>query len=147
VEKMKKLALLVIMLAAVSSLAFAAEESANLTMGSTTIIPVTKELTPAKTTVPEAMILKGEIIDNMCAGTQKPEQLAEFVKTHPKTCALSCVASGYSIFADGKLQKFDMESNAKIEEFLKKESSKLQVEVVVKKIDDALSLVSIDNQK
>lgn len=144
---MKKLALLVVGLAVLSSFVFAAEQTANLTIGSTPTMPVTKALVSAQTTIPETMILKGDIIDNMCAGSQKAEQLAEFVKTHTKTCALSCVASGYSIFADGKLQKFDMESNAKIEEFLKKEDSKLQVSVVVKKVGDVLSLVSIENQK
>ncbi|MCX5701607.1 MAG: hypothetical protein NTW64_01335 [Candidatus Omnitrophica bacterium] len=140
---MKKLAFLVVTLAIASSFVFAAEQTANMTL---TSMP-TKSSMPAQTTVPETMILKGDIIDNMCAGSQKAEQLAEFVKTHNKTCALSCVASGYSIFADGKLQKFDMESNAKIEEFLKKQDSKLQVSVVVKKVGDVLSLVSIENQK
>jgi hypothetical protein len=144
---MKKLVLLVVTLAIASSFVFAAEETANLTMGSAPIIPVTKASTPAQTIVPETMILKGDIIDNMCAEMQTPEKLVEFVKTHNKMCALSCVASGYAIFADGKLQKFDMESNVKIEEFLKKEDSKLQVEVVVKRVEDNLSLISIQNQK
>jgi hypothetical protein len=144
---MKKLAFLVVTLALASSFVFAAEETANLTITSTPTMPVTKASVSAQATVPETMILKGDIIDNMCAGTQTSEKLAEFIKIHNKMCALSCVASGYSIFADGKLSKFDMESNAKIEEFLKKEDSKLQVSVVVKKVGDVLSLVSIQNQK
>lgn len=96
-----------------------------------------------------AVTLKGDIIDNMCAGAQKEENLAEFVKTHSKQCAIKpdCEAAGYSIFADGKLAKFDKESNAKIAEFLKKEDSKLQVEVVTKKNGEELSVVSIQNQK
>lgn len=135
---MKKLVLLVVGLAVLSSFAFAAE-TANTTVAATS--------TPVQAS--ETMTLKGDIIDNLCAGMQTPEKLAEFVKTHTKECALrpSYVASGYSIFSDGKLQKFDLESNAKIEGFLKKADSKLQVSVVVKKVGDVLSLVSIENQK
>jgi len=93
--------------------------------------------------------IKGVIIDNQCASTQKPENLAEFVKTHTKECALQapCAASGYSIFSHGKLMKFDKESNAKIVDFLKKPTNKLQVVAVVKKEGDVVSLVSIENQK
>jgi len=95
----------------------------------------------------ETMTLKGDIIDNMCANGHKDE-LADFVKTHTKKCALmpSCAASGYSLYADGELHRFDVTSNAKIEEFLKEENSKLQVVVIAKKIGEELSLVSIANQ-
>ncbi|MDD5729814.1 MAG: hypothetical protein PHN57_01605 [Candidatus Omnitrophica bacterium] len=98
--------------------------------------------------VNKEMTLKGVIVDNACAGAQKPEQLAEFVKTHTKQCALmpQCEASGYSIFTDGKLIKFDKASSAKIAEFLKKEGSKLQVVVVAKKAGEELSLISLANQ-
>ncbi len=96
-----------------------------------------------------SVTIKGVIIDNMCAGSQKPENLEAFVRTHTKECALlpSCVASGYSIFSEGKLMKFDSKSNTKIEEFLKNPDSKLQVVAVVNKFGDLLSLVSIENQK
>ena len=92
--------------------------------------------------------LKGDIIDNMCAGTKSPEELTAFVKTHSKDCALApaCAESGYSIFADGKLNKFDKDSGAKIEEFLKKADSKLQVVVEAKTAGEELSLVSVKNQ-
>ncbi len=92
--------------------------------------------------------LRGDIIDNMCANASK-DNLAEFVKTHTKECALMthCVASGFSIYADGKLHKFDVESNKKIEEFLNKSASKLQVVITAKKSGDEYSLVSIENQK
>jgi len=95
-----------------------------------------------------AITLKGDIIDNLCADSQSPDELAEFVKTHTKECTLSpeCAKSGYSIFADGKLYKFDSESNAKIVEFLKKEDSKLQVVVEAKENDKELSLTSVENQ-
>ena len=95
--------------------------------------------------------LKGDIIDNRCALAQKAEDLAGFVKTHTKQYALmpDCVASGYSIFADGKLNKFDKEGSAKIEEFLKKEDSKLQAVVKATKAEssDELILISIENQE
>lgn len=107
--------------------------------------------TPAKQpagTSDKTMMLKGTIIDNACATANK-DNLSEFIKTHPKSCALmpSCVASGYSIYIDGKLQKFDAASNKKIETFLKKKSSKLDVVVTVKKVGEELSLISIKNQK
>ena len=68
----------------------------------------------------DTMTVKGDIIDNMCADGNK-DNLTEFVKSHTKGCALmpNCVASGYSLYVDGKLHKFDDASNKKIEEFLK----------------------------
>lgn len=95
------------------------------------------------------LTLKGDIIDNQCAGSKTPEELAEFTKTHTKECALlpACAASGYAIFADGQLLKFDKDSNAKVQEFLKKDESKLQVVVEAKKVGEELSLVSIKNQE
>jgi hypothetical protein len=96
----------------------------------------------------ETIILKGTIIDNHCAAMSK-DNLPEFVKTHTKACALmpDCAASGYSIFADGKLHKFDQASNKKVEEFLKKAESKLEVVVKAEKVGEELKLVSIENQK
>ncbi|MFA5119456.1 MAG: hypothetical protein WC695_11525 [Candidatus Omnitrophota bacterium] len=93
----------------------------------------------------EAIVLKGDIIDTMCADAHKGD-LAGFVATHTKECALACVASGYELYTDGKLMKFDAASNAKIEEFLKKEDSKLQVSVTVQKTGETLNLLSIENQ-
>lgn len=102
----------------------------------------------AQTAAVETVELKGVIIDNMCA-SMKPEGLADFVKTHTKQCALmaDCQASGYSIFVDGKLTKFDKESTAKLVEFLSKEDGKLTVVVTANKAADELSLVSIENQE
>ncbi len=96
----------------------------------------------------DTLTLKGDIIDNRCVG-RAGDNVSEFVKTHTKQCALMppCVASGYSIFADGKLHKFDQESNKKIEEFLKKETSKLQVVVTAEKTGEELSLLTIANQE
>jgi len=96
----------------------------------------------------KVITLKGTVIDNRCADLNK-DNLAEFIKTHPKECALmpDCVASGYSIFADGKLYKFDQASSKKVEEFLKKAESKLEVVVQAGWEGEELKLVSIENQK
>ena len=110
------------------------------------VAPVT---TPT-TVTPEAteITLSGTIVDNQCASAQEPVGLADFVKTHTKQCMLvpECVASGYSIFSEGKLTKFDKVSNVKIEEFLRQENSKPDVTVVVNKVGEELSLVSIRNK-
>lgn len=96
----------------------------------------------------DVLSFKGDIIDNMCAAENK-DHLADFLKTHSKECALMshCVASGYSIFSDGKLYKFDQASNKKIEEFLRQPDSKLQVSVKAEKVGQELKLVSIENRK
>ena len=122
---MKKILCFAILACFVASMAFAGE-------------------TPAKNE--KTVVLKGDIIDNMCAGVQK-NQLPTFVKTHTKECALQCATSGYSIFSDGKLSKFDKVSNAKVEEFLKKPESKLQVVIKAEPEGKELDLVSIENQK
>lgn len=103
--------------------------------------------TPAKTE--KTLTLKGYIIDNKCASSQNKSRLSDFVKTHTKECALmpQCAASGYSIFSDGKLSKFDKTSNAKVEEFLKKPDSKLQVVITAEPEGKKLGLVSIENQQ
>ena len=123
---MKKLVLIAVALCLVTTFAFAAE-AVTATVGNT-VVPI-----------------KGTIIDNMCAGAHKAD-MGEFVKTHPKSCALSCATSGYSIYADGKLIQFDKDSSAKVEEFLKKDDSKLEVVVEANKVGDELKLVSIKNQ-
>lgn len=95
----------------------------------------------------ETMTLKGDIIDNKCAAANK-DNLSDFVKTHTKQCTLmpACAASGYSIYADGVLYKFDQASVKKVHEFLKKENSKLQVVVAVTKAGEEYTLASIENQ-
>ncbi len=96
----------------------------------------------------DVLSFKGDIVDNMCAAENK-DNLAEFLKTHTKECALmsDCVASGYSIFAEGRLYRFDQASSKKIEEFLRKTDSKLQVVVKAEKVGKELKLLSIENQK
>lgn len=97
----------------------------------------------------ETVMIKGDIIDNMCLDAHKTEDLDVFIKTHSKQCAITpaCEAAGYSIYSDGIVNKFDQDSNAKIAEFLKKEDSNLQVAVTAQKSGEVLSLVSIENQK
>ncbi len=97
---------------------------------------------------PGAVTLQGTVIDNHCAGSQKAGDLAKFVKTHPKTCAImpDCAASGYSIYSGGKLMKFDKISSSKILAFLQQPDSKTDVVVVAKKSGDLLSLESIRNE-
>jgi hypothetical protein len=121
---MKKIIMLLMMFCCVVSLAFAQQPATNVQ-------------------------IKGVIIDNLCAGSQKPEKLPEFVKTHTKECALKpqCVASGYSIFSDGKLMKFDKISNLDIEAFLRMPESKLQVIAECAKNGDLFRLVYIESQK
>jgi len=143
--KMKKVLFVLIALCFVSSLAFAEDVAKPIAVTDTNPVVVT---TPTAVTTPEATVLKGDVIDNMCAGMNK-DNLADFVKTHTKECALkpACIDSGYSIFADGKLYKFDKDSNVKVAEFLKVTDSKLQVTVTAKQVGDELNLVSIENQK
>lgn len=134
---MKKLSLLVLAICLVCSYAFAQEA----------IVPTPEAPVPAATD--ETVTITGSIIDNMCAGAQKPEQLGEFVKTHPKSCAVmpECAASGYAIYADGIITKLDKDSSAKVTEFLNKEDSILNVVITAKKVGDELSIISIENQK
>jgi hypothetical protein len=127
---MKRFLLVAVAFICVASLAFAQGEKTVSSM-------------PAAT---ETVTLKGVIIDNKCASAQKPEALAEFVKTHTKECALQCASSGFSIFADGKLYKLDAASNPTVEAFLMKTDSKTAVEVVAKKRGEELTVVSIQNQ-
>jgi len=96
----------------------------------------------------DVMTLTGTVIDNKCAEANKAD-LANFVITHTKECALmpACAASGYAIFADGKLMVFNKNSNKKVEEFLKKDTSKTQVVVKAKMAGQELNLISIENQK
>jgi len=134
---MKKLILAIMAVCFVTGLALAADEAATQTPAPA-----------APAVVSDTLTLTGDIIDNMCAGAQKPEELAAFIKTHTKECAIKCADSGYAIFSNGALLKFDAASNAKIAEFLKNPDSKLQVVAVVKKEPlNELSLVSIENQK
>jgi hypothetical protein len=102
---------------------------------------------PKTETAAKIMTYQGTIIDNLCA-TGNKANLGKFIKTHTKECALmpNCAASGYSLYMpDGSLMAFDKASGAKIQKFLKKKSSKLEVSVSANSIDGTLQLVSIKN--
>jgi len=96
----------------------------------------------------DVLSFKGDVVDNMCAAENK-DNLADFLKTHTKECALmsDCIASGYSIFADGKLYRFDQASNKKIEKFMRQPESTLQVVVKAEKVGKELKLLSIESQR
>ena len=119
---MQKLMMLVLSLCLFAGMTFAAQEAAVLT-------------------------LRGYIVDNQCASGQDAAGMEEFVKNHPKSCALApaCLASGLAIYADHQLMQFDADSTAKVEKFLKQDGSLTFVEVTVKKSADKLSLISIKN--
>ena len=94
-----------------------------------------------------SMSMVGYIIDTKCA-TANQAKLAEFAPTHPKECAMlpDCHKSGYNIYSDGKLYKFDSESSEKVYSFLEKADSKLHVKAeVVHGEGDMVKLVSIAN--
>ena len=65
--------------------------------------------------------LNGYVIDNACSARATGEGAMEKVKAHSTKCAQmpKCAESGYAIFADGKLYKFDAEGNKKVAELLK----------------------------
>lgn len=99
----------------------------------------------AKKTAPKETVMQGTLIDNQCVSAHQAD-LAEFVKTYTKECALlpECVKSGYSLIAaDGTVRRFTKKSNAGIVEYLNEENSRLNVEVTVTKAGRWLKLVSI----
>lgn len=74
----------------------------------------------------KTVTLTGYLIDNSCAASATAEKpLGSWVKTHPTSCAKmeACEKSGYSIFADNKLYKFDDNGNNSAEELLKNTKS------------------------
>lgn len=94
------------------------------------------------------MTMEGYIIDTKCA-TDNKDKLAEYVKTHTKECAMlpPCQKSGYNLYSEGKLYKFDKDSSGKVYDFLKKADSDLKVKVEVQHEKDEIKLVSITNAK
>ena len=95
----------------------------------------------------KSMSMVGDVVDTQCATANK-DNMAGFVKTHTKECALApaCKKSGYNLYSDGKLYKFDNASNKKVAAFLEKADSKLHVKAeVIHGKGDVLKLVSIAN--
>ena len=71
--------------------------------------------------------LSGYLIDNACAGAHsKDANFGERVKKHATSCALmpSCKGSGFAIYAEGKLYKFDKAGNESAEDLLKDTETK-----------------------
>jgi hypothetical protein len=70
----------------------------------------------------QSVKFKGYVIDNACSGRANgPDGLAK-VKNHTIKCALmpDCSKSGYALFTDGKLYKFDEAGNQQVMSLLKK---------------------------
>jgi hypothetical protein len=65
--------------------------------------------------------LTGYVIDNACSARAAGDTALDKVKAHSTKCAQmpACAKSGYAIFADGKLYKFDEDGNKKVAELLK----------------------------
>ena len=76
--------------------------------------------------------LDGYIIDNACASKTTDGNFA-WVKTHGTSCATmeNCQKSGYAVYANDKIYKFDDKGNASAEELLKATKSKKGLHVKV----------------
>ena len=75
----------------------------------------------------KTVTLTGYMIDNSCAANHaKDKTFATWVKTHGTSCAMmeACEKSGYAVFADDKLYKFDDTGNSSAEALLKATKSK-----------------------
>jgi len=96
----------------------------------------------------KTMLLKGYIVDNHCAAKQTKDQMDSFIKAHSKGCTVSepCAKSGFAIYANHKLYKFDKKSNEMISEFLAKPDTQLLVAAEVKKEGNEVRLISIKNE-
>jgi hypothetical protein len=69
--------------------------------------------------------LSGYVIDNACSARATGDTALDKVKAHSTKCAQmpNCAASGYAIYSDGKLYKFDEDGNKKVAELLKNTKS------------------------
>jgi hypothetical protein len=75
----------------------------------------------------KTVTLTGYMIDNSCAANHATDKtFATWIKTHGTSCATmeSCEKSGYAVFADNKLYKFDEAGNTSAAELLKNTKSK-----------------------
>ena len=99
----------------------------------------------AASAAPKARTMVGYVIDTKCA-TANSATLGDFVTTHTKDCAVACKDSGYNLFSEGILYKFDKASSDKVLDFLGKADSKLNVKAEVTMGEgDVLTLISIVN--
>lgn len=67
----------------------------------------------------QTQTLTGYVIDNACSAKHAGDAAA--IEGHAVSCALMppCTKSGYALYSDGKLLKFDSASNKKVEALLK----------------------------
>ena len=82
----------------------------------------------------KTVTLDGYLIDNACAATATAEKpLGTWVKDHPPSCATmeDCEKSGYAVYADSKLYKFDAAGNTSAKELLKATKSKKGLRIKV----------------
>jgi Tfp pilus assembly ATPase PilU len=82
----------------------------------------------------KSVTLTGYLIDNNCAAKHATDKtFATWVKTHETSCASmdACEKSGYAVFADNKLYKFDENGNTSAEDLLKNTKSKKGLHVKV----------------
>ena len=78
--------------------------------------------------------LNGYLIDNACAAAHvKDANFGERAKKHKTSCALqpSCAGSGFAVYSEGKLYKFDEAGNKSAEGLLKDTETKDGVMVAV----------------
>ncbi len=78
--------------------------------------------------------LSGYLIDNACSAAHvKDANFAERVKKHKTSCALmpSCEGSGFAVYSEGKLYKFDEAGNKNAAALLKDTETKDGVTVAV----------------
>jgi hypothetical protein len=78
--------------------------------------------------------LSGYLMDNACSASHaKDANFAERAKKHTTSCALmpSCEGSGFAVYAEGKLYKFDEAGNKSAAELLKATETKSGVTVAV----------------
>src|SRR5258706_7618290 len=82
----------------------------------------------------KSVTLTGYMIDNSCAANHATDKtFGTWIKTHGTSCATmdSCEKSGYAVFANDKLYKFDDAGNTSAEALLKATKSKKGLHVKV----------------
>jgi hypothetical protein len=78
--------------------------------------------------------LSGYLMDNACSSAHaKDANFVERAKKHKTSCALmpSCEGSGFAVYSEGKLYKFDEAGNKSASELLKDTETKEGVTVAV----------------
>ena len=82
----------------------------------------------------KTVTLDGYMIDNACASSHATDKtFGTWVKTHGTSCAMmeNCEKSGYAVYANDKIYKFDDKGNASAEELLKSTKSQKGLHVKV----------------